>query len=204
MPTVIRIDSGEHRGRVLAARDELIRNHLHLVPPIARRIQQRLPPSFDIDDLIAEGNLGLWRAATHYRPDAHGGCPFSAYARRRIRGAIGDSIRRRHFIAATHASLDSPARSSTPNLQDRSHNSRLGEWLSQASTIEQSLDQSAALERLARALEWLTPHQRRVLARWHAEGLPTRKSAAWRRRLKIQRSVNEAIETLRVEFRRAA
>lgn len=192
MPTVIRIDSGEHRGRVLAARDELIRTHLHLVPPIARRIQQRLPPSFDIDDLIGEGNLGLWRAATHYRPDAHGGCPFSAYARRRIRGAIGDSIRRRHFIAATHASLDSSEQRSD------------GEWVAQPGDVEQALDQAAALERLARAMEWLTPHQRRVLARWHAEGLPTRKGAAWRRRLKIQRFVNDALQTLRVEFRRAA
>jgi RNA polymerase sigma factor (sigma-70 family) len=193
MPTVIRIDSGDHRGRVLAVRDELIRTHLHLVPPIARRIQQNLPPSFDIDDLIGEGNLGLWRAASCYQPATHGGCPFSAYARRRIRGAIGDSIRRRHFIAATHASLDSTE-------GDQSE----GEWLAQPNTVDQTLDRAAALKRLARALEWLPPHQRRVLAKWHAEGQPTRKTAAWRRRLKVQRSVTEALQTLRVEYQRAA
>lgn len=87
-------------------RDALIERHLELVPPIARRVQRRLPPSFELDDLVGEGNIGLMHAASRYRPRTHGGTPFSAFARPRIHGAIVDSVRRRCWIENTAFPLE--------------------------------------------------------------------------------------------------
>lgn len=99
--SVVAIDSGGRRERVLAARNALVTEHLHLVPPIAALLKRRVPPSFELDDLIAAGNWGLLRAATRYRPKCHGNTPFGAFARPRIRGAILDSIRRKAWFEAT-------------------------------------------------------------------------------------------------------
>src|ERR1035437_8316817 len=101
MPTVICIETGLHRKRVLEARNALVEAHMHLVPDIAGRIREGLPPSFDLDDPISEGNIGLIQAATRYPPDSHNRKPFSAFARPRIRGAIIDSVRRRRYTDNT-------------------------------------------------------------------------------------------------------
>jgi RNA polymerase sigma factor (sigma-70 family) len=93
-------------SRVPAKRDALVEAHLNLVPPIAARIHEKLPPSFDVDDLISEGYVGLVRAAERYRPRAHGDVPFPGYARKVIRGTILASIRRRHYTDATQPPLD--------------------------------------------------------------------------------------------------
>lgn len=98
---VASIDAGKHRARVIGIRDALIENHLYLVPPIARRIFQTLPPSFDLDDLIQAGNVALLHLATRYRPDAHPDVPFAAFATPRLRFAILESVRRRNYTAAT-------------------------------------------------------------------------------------------------------
>ncbi|GAC1407304.1 MAG: hypothetical protein NVSMB64_14030 [Candidatus Velthaea sp.] len=89
-----------------AKRDALAEQHLALVQEIARKIKATLPPSFELDDLVATGYVGLLDAAARYRPNAFGGAPFSAYARQVIRGHILDSIRRGHYTDATHAELD--------------------------------------------------------------------------------------------------
>ena len=78
-----------------AARDALVIAHAGLVVAIARRLKSRLPPSFDLDDLIGVGNIALLQAATRYRPGDHAGTPFSVYARQRIRGAMLDSVGKR-------------------------------------------------------------------------------------------------------------
>jgi RNA polymerase sigma factor (sigma-70 family) len=84
-------------AKFLARRNALVEANLELVAPIARSILSSLPPSFELDDLISAGNLGLVKAATRFRPSVHGGAPFSAYARPVIRGAILDSIRRANW-----------------------------------------------------------------------------------------------------------
>jgi RNA polymerase sigma factor (sigma-70 family) len=101
---VVSIESGD-RARVLAARDRLVEAHLGLVREIAERIAAGLPPSFDLDDLVGAGNLALIRAATRYRPAAHNGTPFSAYARPIVRGAIYDSVRRRNYTENTRPAI---------------------------------------------------------------------------------------------------
>jgi RNA polymerase sigma factor FliA len=72
--------------------ENLAERYLGLVIPIARHFQKRLPPRVDFDDLVGAGNLGLVEAARRYNPAR--GTSFDTFARHRIRGAIGDSLRR--------------------------------------------------------------------------------------------------------------
>ncbi len=74
----VSIARGSYRAKALFRRDALIQENLNLVPPIAWRVHLLLPPSFELDDLVSEGKLGLLHAATRYRPRQHGGTPFSA------------------------------------------------------------------------------------------------------------------------------
>lgn len=79
-------------SRTISVPPHLAERHLRLVIPIARNFQRRLPPSVDFDDLVGAGNLGLVEAARRYNPAR--GTSFDTFARHRIRGAIGDSLRR--------------------------------------------------------------------------------------------------------------
>jgi RNA polymerase sigma factor for flagellar operon FliA len=74
-----------------ARREELILEHLPQVRLIARRIQERLPESISLDDLISTGVLGLISAIDHFDP-AHN-VKLKTYAEYKIRGAILDSLR---------------------------------------------------------------------------------------------------------------
>jgi RNA polymerase sigma factor (sigma-70 family) len=75
-------------------RDTLVNRHIHLAGRIAREIASSLPARFELEDLEAAGRLGLLHAAERYRPRAHGGTPFEAFARVWIRGAILSAVRR--------------------------------------------------------------------------------------------------------------
>ncbi len=94
------------RAKRLAQRNRLVEAHQYLVAPIARMVARTLPPSIEIDDLIGAGQLGLLQAADAYHPREHDDCPFEAYAKMRIRGAMLDSIRRRHYRNATHSAIE--------------------------------------------------------------------------------------------------
>jgi RNA polymerase sigma factor FliA len=72
-------------------REELILEHLPQVRLIARRIQERLPESISLDDLISTGVLGLISAIDNFDP-AHN-VKLKTYAEYKIRGAILDSLR---------------------------------------------------------------------------------------------------------------
>lgn len=89
----------------VSGRNILVEANLRLVRPIAARLALRLPRRFELDDLIATGYLGLLAAAADYAPEQHGGAPFSAYARQRIRGYILDSVRRGKYVEQTRVSL---------------------------------------------------------------------------------------------------
>ena len=59
------------------------------------------------------------RAAARYCPTRHNGAPFDAYARRVIRGAIVDSVRRANYLEATRPGLeDAPEPAAAPDLED--------------------------------------------------------------------------------------
>jgi RNA polymerase sigma factor for flagellar operon FliA len=72
-------------------RERLILEHLPQVRLIARRIQERLPESIVLEDLISTGILGLISAIDHFDP-AHN-VKLKTYAEYKIRGAILDSLR---------------------------------------------------------------------------------------------------------------
>jgi RNA polymerase sigma factor for flagellar operon FliA len=73
------------------ARDRLVMEHVGLVKTLAQRLAQRLPSQVEVSDLISVGVLGLIDAATRYKPTL--GVPFDAFARRRVQGAMLDSLR---------------------------------------------------------------------------------------------------------------
>jgi RNA polymerase sigma factor for flagellar operon FliA len=72
-------------------RDRLILEHLPQVRLIARRIQERLPESISLDDLVSTGVLGLISAIDNF--DASHNVKLKTYAEYKIRGAILDSLR---------------------------------------------------------------------------------------------------------------
>ena len=73
------------------ARNALVVEHIGLVKSIARRLAQRVPSQVDVNELISVGMVGLVDAAGRYRASV--GAPFAAFARRRIHGAMLDSLR---------------------------------------------------------------------------------------------------------------
>jgi RNA polymerase sigma factor for flagellar operon FliA len=85
-----------------------IEQHTKLVCAIARNIEHQLPHILDKKDLEQEGMLGLIDAAKKY--DDSLGVPFSAYAARRIGGAILDSMRRLSTVSRSNLVLARRAR----------------------------------------------------------------------------------------------
>jgi RNA polymerase sigma factor FliA len=72
-------------------RDRLVMEHVPLVKTMAQRLAQRLPSQVEVSDLVSVGVLGLIDAAGRYKPAS--GVPFDAFARRRVHGAMLDSLR---------------------------------------------------------------------------------------------------------------
>jgi RNA polymerase sigma factor for flagellar operon FliA len=75
----------------LAARDQIVLDHLPLVKAIAIRVHENLPVHIELDDLINAGVLGLFDAVEKY--DNSKNVEFQSYAKHRIKGAILDSLR---------------------------------------------------------------------------------------------------------------
>jgi RNA polymerase sigma factor for flagellar operon FliA len=72
-------------------RNQLVLEHVPLVKTLAQRLAQRLPSQVQLSDLVSVGVLGLIDAAGRYKPTL--GVPFDAFARRRVQGAMLDSLR---------------------------------------------------------------------------------------------------------------
>jgi RNA polymerase sigma factor for flagellar operon FliA len=75
----------------LEVRDRLVMDHVGLVKSLASRLAHRLPSQVEVSELVSVGVLGLIDAAGRYK--ASTGVPFDAFARRRIHGAMLDSLR---------------------------------------------------------------------------------------------------------------
>lgn len=74
-----------------------------LVRSLAVAIHRKLPPSVDLDDLIAYGQVGLVEAAREFDPAR--GTRFSTYAYYRIRGAIYDGLSKMSWFGRSEQSL---------------------------------------------------------------------------------------------------
>jgi RNA polymerase sigma factor for flagellar operon FliA len=72
-------------------RNRLVIEHVGLVKSMAYRLMRRVPAQVELADLVSAGVLGLIEAAERFRPSA--GVPFDAFARRRLQGAMLDSLR---------------------------------------------------------------------------------------------------------------
>ncbi|MEM8925090.1 MAG: sigma-70 family RNA polymerase sigma factor [Actinomycetota bacterium] len=72
-------------------RNQVLAN-IPLVEHIVNRVASGLPSTYSRDDLVQNGILGLISATLRFDPDH--GVTFSAFAGRRIEGAIVDSLRR--------------------------------------------------------------------------------------------------------------
>jgi RNA polymerase sigma factor for flagellar operon FliA len=69
---------------------QLVEECQGLVRSLAATIRRKLPPSVDLEDLVAYGQIGLVEAARDFDPSRGG--RFSTYAYYRIRGAIYDGL----------------------------------------------------------------------------------------------------------------
>lgn len=72
-------------------KDALIRGYLPLVKAELRRMKHHLPKYIDVQDLYADGAVGLLSALAHFDPQI--GVDFEVYARKRIWGAMLDRVR---------------------------------------------------------------------------------------------------------------
>jgi RNA polymerase sigma factor (sigma-70 family) len=179
--SVVPIDAGSHRERVRAERDALVAEHLDLVASIARGVATMLPPSFDLDDLIAEGNWALLRAAARYRPAEHGGAPFSAYARQIVRGAILDSVSGSNWVEGTRPGLEQTGRNSAdPEGVDSVVPISEHDRASTEPTIETAIDLRRRVKRVSDAISWLPADQRRILEEYYSPWGPTQAEVAAR------------------------
>jgi RNA polymerase sigma factor (sigma-70 family) len=145
----------DYRARALARRDRLVNAHLGLVDAIAARVHSELPPSFDLDDLVGIGYVALLDAAARYRPLKHGGAPFEAFARHRIRGAMLDSVKRRHYLENTRPSIDD-----------------VPEPMAETS-IEISIDAGRHHRKVKAAVAQLPPRLRVVIELYHSDEGPS-------------------------------
>jgi RNA polymerase sigma factor (sigma-70 family) len=174
------------RGTARAKRDALIAAHLDLVPSIARQIARQLPTAFELDDLIQTGNLALCTAAARYRPSEHAGAPFSAFARQRIRGAILDSVRRRHYANSTMGALEDAAEPAAPNV------------------IETEIDRGRLRKKVEKALAQLPAREREILEAYYSPAEPDLRAVGAVHRIGAERArqlKNGALERLRAGLR---
>jgi RNA polymerase sigma factor (sigma-70 family) len=147
--------SRQRSARALAKRDQLVTDHLNIVQPIARMIAQKVPESFELDDLVSIGMTALVEAADRYQPKQHGGAPFGAYARLCVRGAILDSISGRHFARAkSTGSLDAG-----------------GLEVSILQNLDAGIDRARVRAKLLAAAAELPERQRDVLKLHYGDGL---------------------------------
>lgn len=78
----------------MSKEDELVRQHRHLVGIVLRHFRARMPRHTSFADLEAAGLAGLLDAIR--RNDGHG--DFEHYAKRRIKGAMRDELRRLDWV----------------------------------------------------------------------------------------------------------
>lgn len=75
----------------IEAANRLVLEHVELVKTLAARMAHRVPSHIEFNELVSVGMMGLVEAARRFQPAL--GVPFDAFARRRVHGAMVDSLR---------------------------------------------------------------------------------------------------------------
>lgn len=86
-------------------RQELVLQYAPFIRHVAHRLELRLPPSIDINDIIHAGIIGLIDAIEKF--DTAKGVKFSTYAEFRIKGSILDSLRHMDWVPRSIRKLSS-------------------------------------------------------------------------------------------------
>src|SRR5262245_49292744 len=118
-------------------REELILEHLPQVRLIARRIQERLPESISLDDLISTGVIGLISAIDNF--DSSHNVKLRTYAEYKIRGAILDSLRGLDWAPRQKRRRAKQIESSVGVLEQRLHRAPMEDEI--AAELKVSLDE---------------------------------------------------------------
>lgn len=152
-------------AREISTRDRLVLEHMGLVSSIAVKLKQRLPPCFELDDLKQAGMLGLLEAAATFDPARHPGVEFAAFARRRIKGAMQDSVGM-HSARSKRSRARNWLESTRPPIAE--HNSRPGDGAARetpdgAARADALLEQRERREVLRELLSHLTPNESVVI-----------------------------------------
>ena len=154
---VTSIDTGDHRAKVRERRDRLVEDHAGIVRGIAERVKAVAPASVELDDLIQTGMIALLHAATRYRPEAFGGAPFSAYARKVVRGAMLDSISGRRYREEKliHFGDVDGMQNAEPSM---------------APTADEAIDDRRLAARIEDAITYLDGPSRRLIRSYYRDG----------------------------------
>ncbi len=83
----------------VAAREQLLAEHLNLVHHVARQIFRRLSTDVELDELVSAGTMGLIDALERFDPSR--GLAFSTFAVPRVRGAMLDELRRLDHVPSS-------------------------------------------------------------------------------------------------------
>jgi len=86
---------------------QLIEQCQGMVRSLALAVHRKLPPRYELDDLIAYGQVGLAEAAREFDPDR--GSRFSTFAYYRIRGAIYDGVSKMTWFGRQHVRYEQRA-----------------------------------------------------------------------------------------------
>lgn len=134
----------------ISRRNALVEENQDLVRSIARAIHRNLPPSFELDDLVQSGLIGLIQAAERFDPTVD--FSFATFARHRVRGAILDASRRREYRHSTCEELPEDLPAANPD-------------------IEEHIAEKEVARQVAAAVDELPDRERRIVAMRYAEGV---------------------------------
>lgn len=188
-----RMPGGKRETRRTQRRNELVCRHVQLAGRIARELIPRLPAHFEFDDLESAGRLGLLRAAERYRPRAHGGAPFEAFARPWVRGAILSAVRR-EWSAGEGRHGFKPVTEGLPAGED------WGAAFDERGALEDAIDGARRAQTITAAVETLSDEEKGLLRAVYSTGARTVRAAAAELGISAGRAYrlhNSGIEALR-------
>jgi RNA polymerase sigma factor (sigma-70 family) len=153
----------EERAR-LARRDMLVLANMELVTANVHSITCRVwARQFDPKDLISAGYVKLVELAGQYDPAR--GVTFKAFARKGVRGAMWELVRRRNWRESSHLSL-TPGKPESKNSLPEAASYDLPDT---RQTPEELLESSRKHEMAEEAIGTLTEREQVVVRRYYAE-----------------------------------